>query len=147
MAEEEQNPESVFSTHVTGPAETPAMPATAGTQKPQRTVFILAGIIVLVVIVAVALLVSGVLDFSPDPVIGTWTAGPGNLQMQCAADGSAMLRNTDTGTPVSGKWQKVAENRYQFVSATGTKSPLLVYDPISDVLRTADYSLVFARKG
>lgn len=146
MAEEKQNPEPVFSTHVTGPAKNPATPATADAARSKRTVLILAGIIVLVVIVGV-LLVSGVLDMSPDPVIGTWTSGSGGLQVQFSPDGSALIRNSDTVNPVSGKWQKAAENRYQFISATGTKGPLLVYDPISDALRTTDYTLVFTRKG
>jgi len=146
MAEEEQNSNPVFSTHVTRPGEDPATPATNPTTRSKKPWILAAGILVLVVLIIV-LLVSGIVNTSPDPVVGTWSAGSGSLQVQCNADGTAVLRYADAGTPVSGKWEKVADGRYQLVSATGTKSPVLVYDPVADALRTADYSLILARKG
>lgn len=146
MAEEEQNSNPVFSTHVTGPGENPATPAATSPTRSKKPWILAAGILVLVVLIIV-LLVSGIVDTSPDPVIGTWTAGSGSLQVQCTADGTAVIRYADAGTPVQGKWEKVAEGRYQLVSATGTKSPVLIYDPMADALRTTDYSLILARKG
>ncbi|MDD1694511.1 MAG: hypothetical protein LUQ71_07285 [Methanoregula sp.] len=146
MAEEEQSPKPAFSTHVTGPGGNPAAPATTNTARPKKKWIIVAGILVLVVIIASALLVLGVVDTTPDPIIGTWAVGSTNLQMQFGADGTAVLRYPDTGYSATGRWEKVAENQYRLSSATGIKSPLLSYDPIADSLQTGDYSLIFSRR-
>ena len=132
MEEEKHSPEPVLPMQVADPTGNHATSATIPTARPKRKWIIVAGIFVLVVIILVALLVSGVMDFSPDPVIGTWNVPSADFQVQFDADG---------------RWQKVAENQYHLVSAGGTKSPLLVYDPIGDTLHTADYSLIFVRKG
>ena len=147
MEEEKHSPEPVLPMQVADPTGNHATSATIPTARPKRKWIIVAGIFVLVVIILVALLVSGVMDFSPDPVIGTWNVPSADFQVQFDADGTATLRSPAAGSSAAGRWQKVAENQYQLVSAGGTKSPLLVYDPIGDTLHTADYSLIFVRKG
>lgn len=142
MVEEGLDPKP-FSMPATAPGGTPATPATPS----HRTVFIAAGIIVLVIVIAATLLLSGVIDTSPDPIVGTWNVGSTTLRMQFGSDGTATLHYPDTGDYAVGRWQKVAENRYQLTSASGTTSPLLTYDPIADTLQTGDYTLVFSRAG
>jgi len=147
MVEEKQRPNPVLPMPSADPTGNPATPATADTARSKRKWIFLGGILVLIVIIVVALLGSGVLDTTPDPIIGTWAVGSTNLQMQFDANGTAVLRYMDTGNYAVGRWQKVAENLYQLSSATGTKSPFLSYDPIADGLQTSDYSLIFTRTG
>lgn len=147
MVDEKQSPEPVLPMQVAGPTGIPATSTTANTARLKRKWIFIAGILVLIVIIVAALLVLGIGNTTPDPIIGTWAVGSANLQMQFDENGTAVLRYPDTGYYAVGRWQKVAENKYQLSSATGTKSPLLSYDPIADGLQTTDYSLIFTWTG
>jgi len=144
---EEQSSGPVFSMQVADPTGNPATPATVNTARSKRKWIFVAGILVLIVIIAGAFLVSGILRTTSDPIVGEWTVDSTGLQMQFDVDGTATLRYPETGYSAVGRWQKVAENQYQLSSATGTKSPLLSYDPMADAMHTDDYSMIFARKG
>jgi len=91
--------------------------------------------------------VFGVFRTANDPIVGTWTIESTGLLMQFDMNGTATLRYPDTGYYAVGRWERVAENRYQLLSAKGTPSPLLSYDPIADVLHTNDFSILFIKKG
>jgi hypothetical protein len=147
MVEEIQSQNPVLSPHATEPGEHPAAPVTAGISRSNRNRILAAGVIVLIIIAGIAIALAGIVDFSPDPVTGTWTMASANFEVQCAADGTTLIRYADTGTTATGRWEKVAENQYQLISANGSKSPILVYDPIADALHTADYSFIMTRKG
>jgi len=147
MVEEKQSPEPVLPMQVADPTGNPATPATVTTARSKRKWILTGAIFVLIVIIAVAFLVFGVLRTTSDPIVGTWTVEPAGLQMQFDTNGTATLRYPETGYYAVGRWEKVAENRYQLYSTSGTKSPLLSYDPIADALHTDDFSIIFIKKG
>jgi hypothetical protein len=147
MVEEKQSPGPVLPMQVADPTGNPATPTTVNTARSKRKWILTGAILVLIVIIAVAFLVFGVLRTTNDPIVGTWTVEPAGLQMQFDMNGTATLRYPETGYYAIGRWEKVAENRYQLYSAKGTKSPLLSYDPIADALHTDDFSIIFIKKG
>jgi hypothetical protein len=146
MEEEKQNPGPVLPMQVAEPMGNPATPATVTTARPKRKWILIGGILVLVVIIIVALLAFGVLS-TKDPIVGTWSLEPAGLLMEFDMNGTATLRYPDTGNYAVGRWENVAENRYQLSSVKGTKSPLLSYDPIAGALHTDDFSIIFIKKG
>ncbi|WAC04852.1 MAG: hypothetical protein OS112_10420 [Methanoregula sp.] len=146
MVEERQSPGPVLPIQVVNPIGNPATPVTVNTARSKKRWIVIAGILVLIVIIVVALLAFGILSTS-DPIVGTWTVESTGLQMQFDTNGMATLRYPDTGYYAIGRWERVAENRYQLYSAKGTKSPLLSYDPIADALHTDDFSIIFVKKG
>jgi hypothetical protein len=91
-------------------------------------------------------LFSGMLNGS-DPVIGTWDFGIMNLTMQFDANGTAVLRDSGTGNYTTGRWEKVSDGLYRLIARSGTRSPILSYDPIQDALYTDDLSTVLFRAG
>jgi hypothetical protein len=146
MVEEKQSPEPVLPMQVADPTGNPAMPTTVNTARSKRKWILIIGIPVLIVIIAVALLVFGVLSTS-DPIVGTWSIESAGLLMEFDANGTATVRYPAMDDYAVGRWEKVAEDQYQLYSAKGTKSPLLSYDPIADALYTEDYTIILVRTG
>jgi hypothetical protein len=66
--------------------------------------------------------------------------------MRFDANGTAVLHDPVTGYSSAGRWEKAGEDQYRLISATGTRSPVLRYDPIGDALFTGDFTLVFFRR-
>ncbi|MDP2796851.1 MAG: hypothetical protein Q8N94_04990 [Methanoregula sp.] len=147
MEEEKQSPEPVRPMQVADPTGNPATPATVKAARSTRKWILTGGIFLLIVIIAAAFLVFGVLRTPNEPIVGTWTVESTGLQMQFDMNGTATLRYPETGYYAIGRWEKVAENRYQLLSAKGTPSPLLSYDPIADALHTDDFSMLLIKKG
>jgi len=147
MGEEKQSPGPNLPMQVADPTGNPVTPTTVNTVRSKRKWILTGGIVVLIVIIVVAFLVFGIVRTTSDPIVGTWTVESTGLQMQFDMNGTATLRYPETGYYAVGRWEKVRENQYQLSSATGTKSPLLSYDPMADAMHTDDYSMIFTRKG
>ena len=147
MEEEKQSPGPIPPMQVADPTGNPAKPTTVNTARSKRKWILTGGILVLIIIIVVAFLVFGVLRTTNDPIVGTWTVESTGLQVQFDINGTATLRYPEMDDYAVGRWEKVAENRYHLLSAKGTPSPLLSYDPISDVLHTDDFSILFIKKG
>lgn len=138
--------ESDQSLHAAHPAEDPAtLPAGHASRFGKRWIII--GILLaVIVLLAVAFLVTGAGKTSRDPIIGTWSIGSTNLSLQVAEGGSATIRYPGTGYSATGRWERIAENRYRLVSVNGTFSPPLTYDPIADALHSDDFTLILSRR-
>jgi hypothetical protein len=147
LEEGKLQPESVQPIQVADAAGNPAPPAIVNPPQSKRKKIIIIGILVLILIITGAILVFWVFSTQADPIIGTWSVEPAGLQMQFDANGMATLRYPATGDYATGRWEKVAENRYHLLSAKGVVSPPLTYDSIADTLHTDDFSLIFVRKG
>lgn len=147
MEEGKQHPEAVQPMQGADPAGNHAPPATVNQPQTKKKQIVIAGILVLVLIIAGAILVFWVLSAPADSIVGTWSVESAGVLMQFDANGTATLLFPETGYYSEGRWKKVAENRYQLFSAKGTPSPYLYYDPVADTLHTDDFSMLLIRTG
>lgn len=66
------------------------------------------------------------------------------MQIEFGADGTATI--ISSGDRSTGTWEKIATGKYQLRSASGTVSPVMIYDPLAGLIRAEDYSVVFIRR-
>ncbi len=79
-----------------------------------------------------------------DPILGTWDIGTTGMQIEFGADGTATI--ISSGDRSTSTWEKIATGKYQLRSASGTVSPVMIYDPLAGLIRAEDYSVVFIRR-
>ncbi|NMB78478.1 MAG: hypothetical protein GYA23_05220 [Methanomicrobiales archaeon] len=120
-------------------------PAPAATGRHGRRWLIAGAVIVLLIIIAAALIIFGIIRLGPEPIVGTWSIGETSVRMVCDPDGTATLRYPDTGDYAVGRWERIGEDTYQFSSGKAGTKIVVIYDPISDVLHTKDFSVIFVR--
>ncbi|MEI8330905.1 MAG: zinc ribbon domain-containing protein [Methanomicrobiales archaeon] len=79
-----------------------------------------------------------------DPILGTWDIGTTVMQIEFGAERSDTFISYDDRS--TGTWEKIATGKYELRSASGTESPIMIYDPLAGLIRAEDYSTVFIRR-